>query len=82
MTMDLVLPQAHVDKPCVGVMGHKGRPFHQRRSGAYTHVILAKAYLKIGRDEAEIEELEGHPELPVGNYCCLPVLLQLALNLV
>ena len=39
-------------------------------------------YLQVGWDEAEVEKLEGHPELPVCNDSCLPVLLQLALYLV
>lgn len=52
------------------------------QSDAQIFILQAEAYLEIGRDEAEVKELEGHPELPVGNHSCLPVLLQLALNLV
>ncbi len=42
----------------------------------------ANAHLKVGRNETEIEELEGHPELPVCNDSGLQILLELALDLI
>lgn len=52
-----------------------------RSIAAKVIVICAKgAHLHALGYEGEVEELEGNPELPVGDDCAWPILLQLFLD--
>ena len=56
-------------------MARAGRPTDSR-----CKVAKESARLHVQRHEAKVEVLERDPELPVGDYGALPVLLQLRLD--